>query len=141
VEDREEYQPLAGDIDDEDQISVSNMTMSCLFAFNSFLDQNPHQQQGVRMSAAEPLTTHETAKLASVFCFVWFIANWAVNASLDYTSVASATILSSMSGKHHLFILPPFSSLLIEGFFTLGIGRIFRVETLTIVKTGAVLTR
>ncbi|KAK0478517.1 hypothetical protein IW261DRAFT_1565484 [Armillaria novae-zelandiae] len=64
-----------------------------------------------------PLTMQETAKLASLFCSLWFIANWAVNASLDYTSVASATILSSMSG-----------------FFTLGIGRAFNVETLTVKK-------
>ncbi|KAL1665516.1 hypothetical protein GGF50DRAFT_100364 [Schizophyllum commune] len=70
-----------------------------------------------------PLTTQETAKLASVFCFFWFVANWAVNASLDYTSVASTTILSSMSG-----------------FFTLGIGRIFQVEILTYAKLGAVFT-
>ncbi|KAK0465193.1 uncharacterized protein EV420DRAFT_1262591 [Desarmillaria tabescens] len=70
-----------------------------------------------------PLTTQETAKLASLFCSLWFIANWAVNASLDYTSVASATILSSMSG-----------------FFTLGIGRVFNVETLTFKNVCAVLT-
>ncbi|KAJ6503418.1 vacuolar membrane protein [Mycena vitilis] len=70
-----------------------------------------------------PLTIRETARLAFVFCFLWFIANWAVNASLDYTSVASATILSSMSG-----------------FFTLGIGRIFRVEMLTLAKIAAVAT-
>ncbi|KIO32191.1 hypothetical protein M407DRAFT_18764 [Tulasnella calospora MUT 4182] len=44
-----------------------------------------------------PLTTKETAKLASIFSVFWFIANWAVNASLDYTSVASSTILASMS--------------------------------------------
>ncbi|KAI0639732.1 hypothetical protein C8Q77DRAFT_1082614 [Trametes polyzona] len=74
-------------------------------------------------SLSKPLTTKETAQLAAVFCFLWFIANWTVNASLDYTSVASATILSSMSG-----------------FFTLGIGRIFRVESLTIVKIAAVFT-
>ncbi|KAI0331943.1 hypothetical protein GY45DRAFT_1400890 [Cubamyces sp. BRFM 1775] len=74
-------------------------------------------------SVSKPLTTRETAHLAAVFCLLWFIANWTVNASLDYTSVASATILSSMSG-----------------FFTLGIGRIFRVESLTIVKIGAVIT-
>ncbi|RPD64903.1 hypothetical protein L227DRAFT_494495 [Lentinus tigrinus ALCF2SS1-6] len=71
----------------------------------------------------KPLTPHETAQLAAVFCLLWFIANWTLNASLDYTSVASATILSSMSG-----------------FFTLGIGRIFRVESLTLMKIGAVFT-
>ncbi|KAI0652199.1 hypothetical protein C8Q79DRAFT_1005424 [Trametes meyenii] len=72
---------------------------------------------------SKPLTTRETANLAAVFCLLWFIANWTVNAALGYTSVASATILSSMSG-----------------FFTLGIGRIFRVESLTIVKISAVFT-
>ncbi|KAI0068388.1 hypothetical protein BV25DRAFT_1793900 [Artomyces pyxidatus] len=70
-----------------------------------------------------PLTTRETAQLASAFCFLWFVANWTLNAGLGYTSVASATILSSMSG-----------------FFTLIIGRIFHVDTFTIAKIGAVLT-
>ncbi|KAH8120400.1 hypothetical protein DFH11DRAFT_60215 [Phellopilus nigrolimitatus] len=71
----------------------------------------------------EPLTTRQTAKLASVFCLFWFIANWSVNASLQFTSVASATILSSTSG-----------------FFTLLIGRIFKVETMTLAKILAVVT-
>ncbi|KAG6860117.1 hypothetical protein C0995_015555 [Termitomyces sp. Mi166 len=44
-----------------------------------------------------PLTIRETRDLAFLFCFLWFIANWSLNAALDYTSVASATILSSMS--------------------------------------------
>ncbi|KAJ3748240.1 hypothetical protein EV360DRAFT_97753 [Lentinula raphanica] len=67
------------------------------------------------------LTVRETANLAFVFCFIWFAANWTLNASLDYTSVASATILSSTSGL-----------------FTLGLGRIFKVETFTLAKIGAV---
>ncbi|KIK06883.1 hypothetical protein K443DRAFT_673779 [Laccaria amethystina LaAM-08-1] len=69
------------------------------------------------------LTTKETSHLALFFCLLWFIANWAVNASLDFTSVASATVLSSTSG-----------------FFTLGVGRLFRVEKLTIIKVAAVFT-
>ena len=61
-----------------------------------------------------PLTTNETLQLASTFCFIWFAANWTVNASLDYTSVASATIMSSMSGMDWLtldgsiFLIDPF---------------------------------
>ncbi|TFK89635.1 hypothetical protein K466DRAFT_597634 [Polyporus arcularius HHB13444] len=70
-----------------------------------------------------PLTPRETAELAAVFCLLWFIANYTLSVSLEYTSVASATILSSMSG-----------------FFTLGIGRMFRVESLTLMKIGAVFT-
>ncbi|QRV79512.1 hypothetical protein RhiJN_07527 [Ceratobasidium sp. AG-Ba] len=71
-----------------------------------------------------PLTTRETAKLASIFCFFWFLANWTVNASLQFTSVASTTILASMSG-----------------FFTLLIGRVFHVESLSLEKLGAVVVR
>jgi solute carrier family 35, member F5 len=48
--------------------------------------------------ALPPLTTPETAKLAGWFCLLWFIANWALAVALRYTTVASATILSSMSG-------------------------------------------
>ncbi|KAF8507143.1 hypothetical protein F5888DRAFT_1603171 [Russula emetica] len=73
-------------------------------------------------AALSPLTTRETAHLASVFCFLWFLANWTINASLGLTSVASATILSSMSG-----------------FFTLIIGRIFHVDHFTLAKIGAVV--
>ncbi|KZV84296.1 hypothetical protein EXIGLDRAFT_293819 [Exidia glandulosa HHB12029] len=69
-----------------------------------------------------PLTVRETASLALTFSLLWFIANWSVNASLGYTSVASTTILTTTSG-----------------FFTLGVGALFRVEKVTIVKCGAVL--
>ncbi|KAI9487528.1 MAG: hypothetical protein EXX96DRAFT_593613 [Benjaminiella poitrasii] len=44
------------------------------------------------------LTTIETIKLSLAFCILWFFANYTTNASLAYTSVASSTILSSMSG-------------------------------------------
>lgn len=51
------------------------------------------------------LTPEETRKIAIYFCFLWFIANWALNASLAYTSVASATVLSSMSGKSFIVLI------------------------------------
>ncbi|KAJ3879099.1 hypothetical protein F5051DRAFT_404083 [Lentinula edodes] len=82
-----------------------------------------HERGPSETSELPPFTVRETADLAFIFCFIWFAANWTLNASLDYTSVASATILSSTSG-----------------FFTLGLGRIFRVETLTLAKIGAVST-
>ncbi|KAJ3909743.1 hypothetical protein F5879DRAFT_931853 [Lentinula edodes] len=82
-----------------------------------------HEREPSESSELPPFTVRETADLAFIFCFIWFAANWTLNASLDYTSVASATILSSTSG-----------------FFTLGLGRIFRVETLTLAKIGAVST-
>ncbi|CAE6403716.1 unnamed protein product [Rhizoctonia solani] len=87
-------------------------------------DLNHQHPLGSEMSDSAtlpPLTVSETAKLASIFCIFWFAANWTVNASLGFTSVASTTILSSMSG-----------------FFTLLIGRVFRVEVLSLSKLGAV---
>lgn len=45
-----------------------------------------------------PLTTRETAKLAGIFCILWFFANWTNNASLEYTTVGTSTILASTSG-------------------------------------------
>ncbi|KAI0778509.1 hypothetical protein BD413DRAFT_465106 [Trametes elegans] len=106
---REGYEPLLTDVDAAETLAV---TVS-IVPQNDIEEDNP----------SRPLTTHETAQLAAVFCFLWFIANWSVNAALDYTSVASATILSSMSG-----------------FFTLGIGRLFRVESLSLIKIAAVVT-
>ncbi|CAO3591353.1 unnamed protein product [Absidia cylindrospora] len=63
------------------------------------------------------LSTMETIKLSFAFCILWFFANYTTNASLAYTSVGSSTILASMSGL-----------------FTLGIGAIFDVEKITMVK-------
>ncbi|KAG9314464.1 hypothetical protein JVU11DRAFT_5261 [Chiua virens] len=69
------------------------------------------------------ITPEETAKLAIYFGIMWFAANWALGIALACTSVASATVLSSMSG-----------------IFTLAIGRIFHVETLSLMKICAVFT-
>ncbi|WRT65760.1 uncharacterized protein IL334_002709 [Kwoniella shivajii] len=68
------------------------------------------------------LTIRETAEIAAWWSIVWFIANWAVNASLAWTSVASVTILSSTSG-----------------FFTLALGRVCGVESFTRTKVFAVI--
>ncbi|OCH95761.1 hypothetical protein OBBRIDRAFT_787971 [Obba rivulosa] len=110
---RSEYQPLVTDD------ASSEMSPDIVIGSEG---PDRYLDAPITNPSEEPLTTHETAKLAGIFCSLWFIANWTVNASLGYTSVASATILSSVSG-----------------FFTLGIGRLFRVETLTIVKLAAVI--
>ncbi|KAJ6610110.1 hypothetical protein B0H10DRAFT_2062145, partial [Mycena sp. CBHHK59/15] len=109
---RAQYQPLAVDPHADREVRI---------VFTRLSNIDPPLESSD--DDVPPLTIRETARLAFIFCFLWFIANWAVNASLDYTSVASATILSSMSG-----------------FFTLGIGRFFRVEMLSLAKIGAVLT-
>ena len=43
------------------------------------------------------LSVPETAKLSLEFCLLWFVANYLVAACLEYTSVASSTILTSTS--------------------------------------------
>ncbi|CAA7266548.1 unnamed protein product [Cyclocybe aegerita] len=108
-----EYQPLAL----EDDIEESSSPIARL---DASLD---HPSRIHARENSLPLTDRETADLAFTFCMIWFIANWTVNASLGFTSVASATVLSSTSG-----------------FFTLGIGHLFRIEKFTMMKIGAVVT-
>lgn len=43
------------------------------------------------------LSLSETARLSLEFCMLWFLANYLVAACLEYTSVASSTILTSTS--------------------------------------------
>lgn len=89
-----------------------------------------------------PLTTIQIAQLASAFCFLWFVANWSVNASLKYTSIGSSTVLSSTSGMQPP--CPKYVSLLtlrVTGLFTLLVGRILGIEALSMQKIVAVITR
>lgn len=68
-----------------------------------------------------PLTLPEIAKLSLEFCIIWFVANYFVAACLEYTTVASSTILTSTSSV-----------------FTLIFGAIFGVEKFTLRKLIAV---
>ena len=71
---------------------------------------------------ADQLTLSETAKLSFEFCMLWFLANYFVGASLEFTTVASSTILTSTSS-----------------IFTLIFGVMFKVETFTLRKLIGVL--
>lgn len=62
----------------------------------------------------ERLTFRETAILSLEFCMLWFFANYFASACLEYTSVASVTILTSTSSVWTLvfcalFRVEPFS--------------------------------
>jgi solute carrier family 35 protein F5 len=46
------------------------------------------------------LTIRETAVVAAWWSAVWFLANWSLNASLAWASVASVTILSSTTSEY-----------------------------------------
>ncbi|KAF9452664.1 hypothetical protein P691DRAFT_803782 [Macrolepiota fuliginosa MF-IS2] len=113
-----EYQPLAASepIDEVEEELRPDSSRTHL------VSPRTTDESGVK-EELPPLSVRQTAELALAFCLLWFIANWSVNAALNYTTVASATILASTSG-----------------FFTLGVGRIFKVEKLTLLKIAAVFT-
>ena len=67
-------------------------------------------------------TLVETAKLSFQFCFLWLLANYFAAACLEYTTVASATILSATSS-----------------IWTLLFGTLFAVERFTVRKLVGVL--
>lgn len=72
---------------------------------------------GSREVEDEGLTIQETAKLALEFCMLWFLANYFAAACLEYTTVASSTILASTSS-----------------IWTLLCGSFLRVERFTLRK-------
>ena len=79
------------------------------------------------------LIIEDTARLAGWFCFLWFIANWTITASVEYTTISSMSILSSvtseLSNKLGLWVSVNDNKYI--GFFTLAIGRLLHVESLT----------
>ncbi|KAL6702442.1 hypothetical protein ACN47E_001854 [Coniothyrium glycines] len=83
------------------------------------LGSSTHQSLDLSPLKAEDegLTLAETAKLALEFCMLWFLANYFAAACLEYTTVASSTILSSTSS-----------------IWTLLCGSLLRVERFTVRK-------
>ena len=73
-------------------------------------------------TAADRLSIRETAWLSFEFCLLWFLANYFIAACLEYTTVASSTILTSTSSV-----------------FTLILGAWLSVERFTIRKLIGVL--
>lgn len=81
--------------------------------------------EGVQESISgneEKLSVRETALLSLEFCMLWFFANYFASACLEYTSVASVTILTSTSSV-----------------WTLVFCALFRVEPFTLRKLIGVL--
>ncbi|EFX05718.1 rab small monomeric GTPase [Grosmannia clavigera kw1407] len=77
---------------------------------------------GADTSSSEKLSLRATAWLSLEFCMLWFLANYFAVACLEYTSVASATIFTSLSGV-----------------FTLLMCSLARVESFTVRKLVGVL--
>ncbi|QIW94970.1 hypothetical protein AMS68_000488 [Peltaster fructicola] len=81
------------------------------------LPARPKDYKTSIMSTKGRASVPETARLALEFSLLWFLANYFAAACLEYTTVASATILTSTSSV-----------------FTLIFGSLFRVERFTIRK-------
>ena len=77
---------------------------------------------GDSQGPGDVLSVRETAKLSLEFCLLWFVANYLVAACLEYTSVASSTILTSTSS-----------------IWTLLFGAVVRVEAFSYKKLIGVL--
>lgn len=76
----------------------------------------------IRATKEPPLSLAETARLSLEFSLLWFVANYLVSGCFEYTSVASGTILTSMSS-----------------IWTLIFGAVVRVEVFSLRKLGGVL--
>ena len=87
------------------------------------IDESMMSSGSTEFSQNDSLTVHQTAWLSFEFCLLWFLANYFVAACLEYTTVASSTILTSTSS-----------------IWTLIFGAILRVETFTIKKLLGSLT-
>ncbi|KAF4627000.1 hypothetical protein G7Y89_g11158 [Cudoniella acicularis] len=105
-----------GEEDTEDPLSASHERLLVDNNEGPALSiQDDSQPQGL-------LSVPETAKLSLEFCLLWFAANYLVAACLEYTSVASSTILTSTSS-----------------IFTLVFGALVRVEDFSYKKLIGVL--
>lgn len=78
--------------------------------------------ESVIRSSAGKLGLGQTARLAAQFCMLWFLANYFAISCLQFTTVGSATILTSTSGV-----------------WTLIFGALIRVERFTLRKALGVL--
>ncbi|KAI9801537.1 MAG: hypothetical protein M1825_003216 [Sarcosagium campestre] len=89
------------DDDDEavDQGDRSPWTRSSLAPMN-VEDQMGNSELSAALTSSDDdskMSIKETARLSFEFCLVWFVANYLAIACLEYTTVASTTILTSTS--------------------------------------------
>ena len=87
------------------------------------IDDSMTSVESSRSTSSDRLSVRETAWLSFEFCILWFLANYFVAACLEYTTVASSTILTSTSS-----------------IWTLILGAMLRVEPFTIKNLLGALT-
>ncbi|APA11118.1 hypothetical protein SS1G_03129 [Sclerotinia sclerotiorum 1980 UF-70] len=116
---RKGWRARESSLGDQEYDSMSASHSRLLSSTNDFdTDLTQPQEQ----EKEDKLSVSETAKLSLEFSLLWFIANYLVAGCLEYTSVASSTILTSTSS-----------------IFTLLFGALVRVESFTMRKLIGVL--
>ena len=98
-------------------ITYLNTSVFTLYLLPSLFSSAPAEPKD-----ASKLTRRQTMRLSAEFCVLWFAANYLNSYCLAFTSVASATILSSTSAM-----------------FTLLLGSALGVERMSVLKVGSVL--
>lgn len=121
------YGVLRQQEEDEDEESDSGLKTSqrtqSAAASRELLNTHPLDPNSPpTTTSADKLTLAQTTRLSLEFSILWFLANYSVAACLEYTTVASSTILTSTSSV-----------------FTLLFGALFRVERFTLRKLCGVL--
>lgn len=117
-----DYQAVGGKSQDGEEDAEDPMTAS---QTRLLVDDQAGQALSMSGDPQPPegvLSVPETAKLSLEFCMLWFVANYLVAGCLEYTSVASSTILTSTSS-----------------IWTLIFGALVRVEGFTYKKLAGVL--
>lgn len=108
-------------LSDEDRESLSDSRQFLLD--DPMISSQHHSIKTYHSNLGHPqLTLSETTRLGFEFCMLWFLANYFIGVSLEYTTVASSTILTSTSS-----------------IFTLGFGVLAKVERFTSRKLFGVL--
>lgn len=110
--------------DDEDDNGMSDSRQLLLGDSSNSADEiSPIKSHSTATTIpTTQLSLPSTLRLSLEFCLLWFLANYFVAACLEYTTVASSTILTSTSSV-----------------FTLLFGSLLRVERFTLRKLLAVL--
>ena len=103
--------------DEEDEVDNRSSRSRLL------IDDSMTSLESAKPPSSDRLSVRETAWLSFEFCILWFLANYFVAACLEYTTVASSTILTSTSS-----------------IWTLIFGAMLRVEPFTTKKLLGSLT-
>ncbi|KAI9793866.1 MAG: hypothetical protein M1816_007118 [Peltula sp. TS41687] len=90
-------------IDDEEMVRSTSHLLSVHAGDGD--DELQHGPAGARSNLdQEPLSLQETIKLSLAICMPWFLASYSMAACLQYTTVASSTVLGSTSSIWTLLV-------------------------------------